>query len=245
MTLWARLTWQAARPDRLAADLARRLGIAARPGRVSPGTWVFDLGSAVLEVRPWIREGPADDPKPWGRLVLEPIPGGELAPDEPDDAVAATGGEGTMRLVAVGWATVDVDRAEGELDTWLGPAPETGPDAGVDPHLGATVRFRGAGSLPGDWLALLEPSTEGRAAASLARHGEGPCALYLLPAGGLDAWLARSREQGLEERADVPHEGPLGLQVALSGAPAAGPHLLIVERGAPASNGARTSTIPL
>jgi hypothetical protein len=245
MTLWARLTWQAAGPDRLAADLARRLGIGMQPGSVTPGTWVFDLGTALLEVRPWIREGPADDPRPWGRLVLEPVPGGESEPRALEGAPTGPSGRGSMRLVAVGWATVDADRAEGELDTWLGPAPETGPDAGEDPHLGATVRLRGADSLPGDWLALLEPSTEGRAAAALARHGEGPCALYLRPADGLDGWLAWMREAGLEERVGMPHDGPLGLQVALPGAPAAGPHVLVVERGAPASGGAQAGTIPL
>jgi hypothetical protein len=245
MTLWARLTWQAAGPDRLAADLAHRLGIRARAGALAPGTWEFDLGSATLEVRPWIREGPTDDPKPWGRLMLEPVPGGEPAPDQPDGGGAGTGVGDAMRLVAIGWATVDTDRAEAELDTWLGAAPETGPDAGEDPHLGAAVRLRGAGSLPGDWLAFLEPSTEGRAAASLARNGEGPCALYLLPAAGLGAWIARAREAGLPEHAAVPRGGPLGLQVALTGPPSAGPHVLVVERGTPPSPVARTGTIRL
>jgi hypothetical protein len=248
MTLWARLTWQAAGPDRLAADLARRLGIEARTGGVAPLTWVFDLGAAPLEVRPWMREGPGDEPRPWGRLVLEPIPGGEPSTDEAPtggggDAAGAPGAPHRMRLTAVGWATVDTDRAEADLDTWLDPPPEDGPDAGDDLHLGARVRLRGAGSLPGDWLAFLEPTTEGRAAASLARHGEGPCALYLHPADGLDAWLDWTRQAGVREWAGEPRPGPLGLEIALAGVPSAGPHVLVVERGTPPTPGARTSTI--
>jgi hypothetical protein len=247
VTLWARLTWQAAAPDRLAAGLARRLGMDARPGGVTPGTWVFELGAVPLEVRPWLREGPGDEPRPWGRLVLEPVPGGESSTQEAatggDDAPRAPGVRHRMRLVAVGWATVDTDRAEADLDTWLGPPREGGRDAGDDLHLGARVRLRGAGSLPGDWLAFLEPATEGRAAASLARHGEGPCALYLHPAVGLDAWLAWTREAGIREWAGEPRPGPLGLEIALAGVPSAGPHVLVVERGTPPTGVARAGTI--
>jgi hypothetical protein len=245
MTLWARLTWQAADPAARAADLAERLGLVPRPGGLVPDSTVLDLGAAVLEVRPWMQEGPADAPTPWGRLVLEPVMGGEEPPaPAPGPGVEDDRGvPGSLRLVAVGWATVDLDRAEDDLDPWLGPAPGTGRDGADDPSLGARVRLREAGSLPGDWVVLLEPSTEGRAAASLARDGEGPCALYLQPAGDLDAWLARAAERGVTARGGVVDRGPLGRQAALAGVPAAGPHLLVVERGSPASKGAGASTI--
>jgi hypothetical protein len=254
MMLWARLTWQAADPVALATDLGQRLGIELRPGGLVAGASLLDLGTAVLEVRPWIREGPADRPTPWGRLVLEPVTGGE---DPPGGGVAAPeaagpggrmaeGGRDTrggLRLVAVGWATIDLDRAEDELDPWIGPALATGRGDGEDAGLGARVRLRQAGSLPGDWLAFLEPSTEGRAAASLARDGEGPCALYLRPAGGLDAWLADAAERGVTVRKGLVSPGPLGRQAVLASGPAAGPHLVVVERGVPASTGSGASTI--
>ena len=47
------------------------------------------------------------------------------------------------------------------------------PDDGAEPHLGARARVRDADGLPGDAMVLLEPTTEGRLAASLARDGEG------------------------------------------------------------------------
>ena len=39
-------------------------------------------------------------------------------------------------------------------------------------------------------LLLLEPRTEGRLAAALARHGEGPVAIYLAAADGPWTWAA-------------------------------------------------------
>ncbi len=79
-------------------------------------------------------------------------------------------------LVAIGWATV-------ELDRWASFAPAPAAD---DTLLGARCAIvadaaalsasPAASSVP---VALLEPSTEGRLAAFLARHGEGPAVLYL------------------------------------------------------------------
>jgi hypothetical protein len=60
-------------------------------------------------------------------------------------------------------------------------------DAHEDPALGAIGYGVASASLP---LVLLEPATEGRIAASLARLGEGPVALYLAgvtPGPGEDA----------------------------------------------------------
>ena len=127
--------------------------------------------------------------------MLEPIPGGEPAPEDEDPDAHRP-----LRLAGTGWATVELDRAEDELGMWLGDgAGDAGgvpPDA-ADPHLGAFARVRPAGGLPGDSFVLLEPSTEGRLAASLARDSEGPCALYLRPAVGLTAWAAAARERGV------------------------------------------------
>ncbi len=260
MSFWARLTWQTAEPATLAADLALRFGVVAHPGGLVADAWLLDMGTAYLEVRPWVREGPADNPTTAGRLVLEPVPGGEeLARVETPGAAERSAhgaaersahgaadrsadGAVPLVLVAIGWATVDTDRAEADLDMWLDPAPPGRPPDVVDPHLGARIRLRGAGSLPGAWIALVEPSTEGRAAASLARDGEGPCALYLAAPDGLDAWLAVATARGIALRG-APEPGPFGLQVALAGAPAAGPHVMVSAHQTPPSSGAQASTI--
>ena len=241
MTLWARLTWQAKDPAAVAGELAHRLSLAILPGGLVPGARRLDLGVAELEVRPWIREGPGDDPRTAGRLVLEPVPNGEEPP-------AAGGGAGPLLLVGLGWCTVELERAESELDPWLGPRPSGVPpgvevDAdglGTDEHLGARVRLREGDGLPGAWMVLLEPSTEGRTAASLARDGEGPCALYLHPSIGLDAWLDAARERGVT--ASSQRDGPFGVQVLLAGSPA-GPHVIVTEGRTPVSAAAETGTI--
>jgi hypothetical protein len=241
MTLWARLSWQAKDPAALAGELARRLSVAVLPGGLVPGARRLGLGSAELEVRPWIREGPGDDPRAAGRLVLEPVPNGEESPEagsEPEP----------LRLVGLGWCTVELERAESELDPWLGPRPLS-PSPGievdrdgllVDEHLGARALLREGAGLPGDWMVLLEPSTEGRTAASLARDGEGPCAMYLRPTVGLDAWLDAAREGGVT--ASARRDGPFGAQVLLAGSPA-GPHVIVTEGRTPVSSAAGPGTI--
>jgi hypothetical protein len=236
---WARVTWQAPDPATFAHVLAARLGTTARAGGgLGPEAWTIDLGSAWLEVRPWLRESPADHPLPGGRLVLEPVGGGEPAPEEADatddDELTAT--TRPLRLAGLGWATVELDRAADELGMWLGEAPDPDAPDAPDPLLGARSRVRDAGGLPGDAVLLLEPSTEGRLAASLARDGEGPAALYLRPAAGLRAWTAEARSRGVTLSAR--RVGPLGGSVLVAGGPVAGPHLVIVD--APAARASRT-----
>lgn len=248
MTRWARLTWQAADPAARAVDLGRRLGVtfAAPPALTdtSPpaGSWVLRLGTADLEVVPWRRESASDAPLAAGRLVFEPIEDGGPDP-EPSAAPPLT-------LVGVAWCTVELERAEAELEPWLVPAPaasatgdEGGGDNGdlVDPHLGARTRVRGAPGLPGGVLVISEPVTEGRLAASLVRDDEGPCALYLRPTGGLAAWIAAARARRVTLSAT--RSGPFGRSVLLSGSPAAGPHVLLVDAPRPSSAGAPPGTI--
>lgn len=77
------------------------------------------------------------------------------------------------RLVALGWATVDADHPAAG---WRAAStPPAGAGRSADEVLGA----RAAAVESPAGLVLLEPSTEGRVAASLARHGEGPAAIYL------------------------------------------------------------------
>lgn len=93
-----------------------------------------------------------------------------------------------LPLAGIGWATVDVERAQQELDARLGPedggaSTSWTPIAG-DASLGAKAWLRFSGekeppAVPRPALVLLEPDTEGRLAASLARHGEGVAVIYL------------------------------------------------------------------
>ena len=217
--MWARLTWQADDPERLAADLARRLGAETSRHDWQEQAFAIPLGNATLEVVPWRRESPSDDPLPGGRLVFEGVPGG-LAKPAPAELPPFV-------LMGVGWATVELDRAEAELAEWL--AGEAGdPDDDVaDPILGARARLRVADGLPGEEIVLLEPTTEGRIAGSLVRDGEGPCALYVHPSGGLELWLQRARERGVGT--STVEAGPFGRSVLVAGGPVAGPHLLVVD----------------
>lgn len=77
---------------------------------------------------------------------------------------------GGPRLAALGWATVDAERLAATL------AKPLGDEAHEDPALGAMGYGIASAALP---LVLLEPASEGRIAAALARLGEGPVALYL------------------------------------------------------------------
>ena len=109
------------------------------------------------------------------------------------EAVRATAlaGDPTLEalpLAGIGWATVDVERAQQELDVLLGPedggAAASWTPIARDPALGASAWLRSAGEAtpptdPRPALVLLEPDTEGRLAASLARFGEGVAVIYL------------------------------------------------------------------
>jgi hypothetical protein len=92
------------------------------------------------------------------------------------------------RLEAIGWATVDVERAAREMGgTGAAAAWDV---AARDDALGATAWLRRIGGDAPDAnartprLVLLEPDTEGRLAGFLVRHGEGIAALYIAPVEG-------------------------------------------------------------
>lgn len=136
--------------------------------------------------------------------------------------LAAATGAGRLNLpvVAMGWASVDAERTAGELDR---AAPGFGPfdPAADETLLGARCLVGRHGDVR---LAILEPVTEGRLAATLARHDEGPAALWLTgPADQLD---------DTEVRLTTPAAGPFGAERLVLGGPIGGPHLLVVERPA-------------
>jgi hypothetical protein len=103
------------------------------------------------------------------------------------EATAATQAP-TPGLVAIGWATVESDRAIAELSEALGVEASAFRPATNSTVLGSFAR-RATGLLGATIdLVVVEPSTEGRLAAHLARHGEGPTIAWLadpatIPAG--------------------------------------------------------------
>ena len=126
-------------------------------------------------------------------------------------------------VLGVGWATVDAERAATELARrWPRSAPF---------EAGTRESLLGAACLVGRPVAhdgrpvrlvVLEPVREGRLAASLARHGEGPAALWLAGGPGTPDGGPVSRRAG----------GPFGPERLVLGGPAGGPHLLVVDRAA-------------
>lgn len=122
------------------------------------------------------------------------------------------------RLVAVGWATVELDRAAVELAGELGLVPEAFLDAADSIALGARCRVA-AGALDGVVaLAILEPSTEGQLAQMLARRDEGPAAIWLAPGG----------DASVTDR-PPPTAGPFGPERLLRDATADGLRRLLVS----------------
>lgn len=88
-----------------------------------------------------------------------------------------------LPIVGLGWATVEADRAVDELASVLGD-PSVWVAGERDGLLGAKVLRREPAPDGGHELYVLEPDTEGRLAAFLARFGEGVGAVYLGAAGG-------------------------------------------------------------
>ena len=139
---------------------------------------------------------------------------GVLDPAEAVARLAAVTGADVMDLpvIALGWATVDAERVAGQLR-------EHGPFelAADEPILGADCRVGRAAAVR---LAILEPNTEGRLAATLARHDEGPAVLWVVgyPAPDL--------------RLSGPADGPFGRERLVLGGPLGGRHLLVVDQPA-------------
>jgi hypothetical protein len=86
--------------------------------------------------------------------------------------------EGTSALIALGWATVDLDRAIPEIGLGLGLSADAFVQVVDSAILGARGRVAQAAIGGTTSLVILEPSTEGRLAAALARYGEGPIAVW-------------------------------------------------------------------
>lgn len=120
------------------------------------------------------------------------------------------------RPLALGWATVELDRAAFELAKELGLSPAAFAPAGVSETLGAFCRVADAALPDGVSLAILEPATEGRIAATLARLGEGPAVVWF-PA-----------DDAIAPGTSAARPGPFGPERLVLGAPVHGPHRLLV-----------------
>ena len=81
-------------------------------------------------------------------------------------------------LVAIGWATVEIERAEMQLEAAIGDGGSWA-EAPRDALLGARAAVYRSIAAASPLLVALEADTEGRLAASLARHGEGVAAAYV------------------------------------------------------------------
>jgi hypothetical protein len=131
-------------------------------------------------------------------------------------AVAAGDGE----PLAVGWATVEIERATVALARSIGFDRTAFAPAADSTILGARCLVA-AGVLPGGLaLAVLEPVTEGRLAGALARLGEGPVAVWSCPVPG-----------GIERAVGAPVQpGPFGPERAIPSIPRNGPFRFLITR---------------
>jgi hypothetical protein len=124
----------------------------------------------------WLYAEPGDEARIlWWGVRSAPVQALDLPP--PDDPrfglFPRPIDDWTEAPRAVVLATVDVERAEADLEPALGSAWH---DAGEDALLGGRCRRLSLGRSD---LILAEPTTEGYTAACLARFGEGPIAVAL------------------------------------------------------------------
>lgn len=141
---------------------------------------------------------------------------GRTAGDRLRDHIQAAGADEPL---AVGWATVDLDRAARELGATLDLPADRFEEAPDSLLLGARCRVA-AEALDGRIdVVLLEPLTEGRLAASLARLDEGPAAIWQRSTGGVSAGINLTREQA----------GPLGPERLEQAGGGHGPFRLLVR----------------
>ena len=116
-----------------------------------------------------------------------------------------------LAAIALGWATVDRERSAVELAAY-GPFEP----AADEVILGARCLV-GQPATGGIRLAIVEPNTEGRLAATLARHDEGPAVLWVTGAPPPDIHLSTKAL------------GPFGAERLVLGGRLGGRHLVVVD----------------
>jgi hypothetical protein len=228
-------------------------------------TWLTpDLGATIARFRDQLGfhvddadASEADAPRAAIRLangaielVADRLPGERIASairraPADDRAPRPVHPNGAAGLLAIGWGTVDHQRAASSragvrfvfagLDPLLGSAawlatelsPRTRPPSSSNPSSGSRTPRR---AVPGELL--LEPAREGPLAAALARYGEGPVALYVrvLP-GRWDDLHTELARRGAVLRGPVPL--PLGDAYLVRPERPWGPFLLFVRVPSP------------
>ena len=129
---------------------------------------------------------------------------------------------------AIGWATVEHERALVELADRLVPGGRFEP-AAESVLLGARCLVgRAADRATATWLVLLEPSTEGRLSATLARHGEGWVATWSAAAADGTVMDAASDDRADRGAWSTVQPGPLGPERLRLGGSVFGPHRLVL-----------------
>lgn len=151
-------------------------------------------------------------------------PGDVAALRQAGEAIVAASRLAEASLVAIGWATIDLD----------GPAEPPATMAAADDPTGLLTRdellgarVRRVGSADGIAVVLLEPDTEGRLAASLARFGEGAAVVWVASRRSAPDPIDELRQRGIT--LSRPAEGPFGTERLVVGGPPAGPHVLVLE----------------
>ncbi len=141
----------------------------------------------------------------------------------------------TVRILARIWGTVDMERALDELRAGAAPGPALDRPIGADPSgavadplLGAMVLI--LPSRDGPSIALAEPSTEGRLAATLARRGEGHSGSYLMAP--FDLGRLRMLAAAAGARLSRPEVGPFGVAVVVLGDRIGGSLVVLVQPAA-------------
>ncbi len=201
------------------------------PAAVTAGLAVAWATADQPRLRPLLRLAGFDD-RPDGSLAMEGLRvvvvassgRDRLAWAEPPEAVGAVrsttdaatdpAAAGLPRLVAVAVATVELERGAAPF----GGVREMLP---ADTLLGGRAAWSGT---PG--VVVAEPTTEGRLAASLARWGEGPVAIYVAV-----GWPAlETAAVALGRLGERPRRGagPFGVQLLARTSTASGPNLLLV-----------------
>jgi hypothetical protein len=151
------------------------------------------------------------------------------------EAGATVAGPGAVLLATI-WATVDLERTLVERARVEPPAGLAGlASPANDDLLGARVvvvpgghRHAESPAATAIAIAIAEPATEGRLAATLARNGEGPAGQYVAVGDDLEAAQARAAEAGIGlSRLGL---GPFGPSMLLLTGPASGPLLILCER---------------
>jgi hypothetical protein len=134
-------------------------------------------------------------------------------------------GPGGMTLATI-WATVDLERtlAQRHLPVTV---------SAIDTLLGARVVVV-LGAELGPPVAVAEPSTEGRLAATLARHGEGPAGRYVAVTDDLGRAGDRARTAGIA--LSRLGDGPFGPSMLVLTGSATRPHLILCNPAVPSTS---------